>query len=154
MTWFQKVLFTFAKVSLSTPPWMFKFVHPPTMVMMKELAKPLIRDYIEGKQETSSASGHSRRSVVIDALNAPSSGTEGERMDFETLSEEVVTLLTAGGDTVSSALIFGVYHICRHARVYEALSKELLEMFPAKTGISYEEAKQLPYLVYILFPIM
>jgi cytochrome P450 len=146
MTWLQKILFIVAKVSLSTPPWMFRFVHPPTMVMMKEMAKPLIRDYLDSKLGAQNAE-LTGSAVVIDALTDTSASKNPNGLDFETLSEEIVTLLTAGGDTVSSALIFGVYHICKNEQVQCRLTRELLDAFPLQHRISYEEAHALPYLV-------
>jgi cytochrome P450 len=145
MTWIQKILFTVARVSLSSPPWMFRFVHPPTMVMMKELAKPLVRDYIDSKDGAGTESDSGRKSVIIDALVDTTKGDK--KLDFDNLCEEIVTLLTAGGDTVSSALIWGIYHICREESVYHALEKELLVAFPAKSPVTYSVAKDLPYLV-------
>lgn len=147
MTWMQKVLFTVTKVSLSTPPWMFRFVHPPTMVMMKELAKPLIRDYVDSKKIEASNNNPSRKAIIIDALTDSPGLKSRKALDFETLSEEVVTLLTAGGDTVSSALIYGIYHICRNDQVHQKLVKELLDAFPAPHDVSYQGSHILPYLV-------
>ncbi|KAK7187444.1 cytochrome P450 [Paraphaeosphaeria sporulosa] len=146
MTWMQKILFTVAKVSLSTPPWMFRFVHPPTMVMMKELAKPLIRDYVDSRKGEVSNEQSLQKAVIIDALTSPSGSKNTKPLDFETLSEEVVTLLTAGGDTVSSALIYGIYHICRNEQVHRKLVEELLTAFPATDDVSYQGAHSLPYL--------
>ncbi|KAF2445452.1 cytochrome P450 [Karstenula rhodostoma CBS 690.94] len=157
MTWMQKVLFTVAKVSLSTPPWMFKFVHPPTMVMMKELAKPLIRDYVnnkENKENKASNEEPNQKAVIIDALTDPSASKNSEALDFETLSEEIVTLLTAGGDTVSSALIYGVYHICRNEQVHRKLVEELLAAFPTPDDVTYQGAHSLPYLTACIKEIL
>jgi cytochrome P450 len=147
MTWIQKVLFTVAKVSLSSPPWMFRFVHPPTMVMMKELAKPLIRNYVDSKNLDTSGKQSDQEAVIIDALIDSSDWRNRKPLDFETLSEEVVTLLTAGGDTVSSALIYGVYHICRNREVHRKLVQELMVAFPALDDVSYQRSHSLPYLV-------
>lgn len=150
MTWMQKTLFTVANVTLSTPSWMFRFVHPPTMVMMKELAKPLIHGYLESKNNSKEDKGLDQKAVVIDALTSPSTSKTGRLIDFETLSEEVVTLLTAGGDTVSSAMILGIYRICRDEKIYRSLEKELLDAFPTNVAVTYGKAKELPYLVLFL----
>lgn len=146
MNWIQKILFTVAKVSLSSPPWMFRFIHPPTMVMMKNLAKPIIQDYCDHSQ----ASKHletGKPAVIIDALTNVSNAPDCKPISFDNLCEEIVTLLTAGGDTVSSALIWGIYRICRENHVYSVLKKEISAAFPPHSRITYDTAKDLPYLV-------
>lgn len=146
MNWRQKILFTVAKVSLSTPPWVFRFVHPPTMVMIKELAKPLIREYMN-RRKVGAANGDPKQAIIMEALTDSFGPNNGKAIDFETLSEEVVTLLTAGGDTVSSALIYGIYNICRNPKAHLRLENELLDAFPSHDSVSYEQARSLPYLV-------
>ena len=70
----------------------------------------------------------------------------------EKLNDEIVTLLTAGNDTTSNAMIFGVYQICINPGVYQKMSEELETHFPSlQDVVTYERAKTLPYLVSILF---
>lgn len=59
-----------------------------------------------------------------------------------------MTLLTAGNDTTSNAMILGAYFICSHPQVHTRLVEELQKGFPDVHGsIAYDEAKELPYLV-------
>ena len=64
------------------------------------------------------------------------------------LNEEALMLLTAGNDTTANAMIFGIYHICRHPDVQEKLATELQAHFPSpEQRITYQETRELPYLV-------
>lgn len=64
------------------------------------------------------------------------------------LNEEAMTILTAGNDTTSNAMILGAYFICSHPQVHARLVEELQKGFPNVHGsITYDEAKELPYLV-------
>lgn len=64
------------------------------------------------------------------------------------LNDEIVMLLSAGNDTTSTAMIFGIYRISSNPQVYNKVFKELQTNFPSlKEKITYEQAKRLPYLV-------
>jgi cytochrome P450 len=88
------------------------------------------------------------RSVVIDLLIDPASAKDHSVLKASQLAEEAIMLLSAGNDTTSNAMIIGIYQILKHPTVYERLTTELIKAFPtAPKGISYDEARKLPYLV-------
>ena len=59
-----------------------------------------------------------------------------------------MTILTAGNDTTSNAMILGAYFICSHPQVHTRVVEELQKAFPnIHNSITYEETKTLPYIV-------
>ena len=91
------------------------------------------------------------KSTVIDSLLDPDSVKEHIVPTIEKLNDEIVTLLTAGNDTTSNAMIFGVYQICANPGVHQKLSEELEDRFPIlQEAVTYERSKTLPYLLSIL----
>ncbi|KAF1964777.1 cytochrome P450 [Bimuria novae-zelandiae CBS 107.79] len=107
-------------------------------ILFTELAKPPIREYLERRNDSPANGELSDRAIVIDALTSTPISKGGASIDFETLSEEVGTLLTAGGDTVSSTMIFGIYQICRNEEMYKTLRQELMDNLPMDASITYE----------------
>jgi cytochrome P450 len=88
------------------------------------------------------------RSVVIDLLVDPASAKDHSVLNASQLAEEAIILLSAGNDTTSNAMVIGIYQVLKHPGIHERLTKELTKAFPtAPKGISYEEARKLPYLV-------
>ena len=64
------------------------------------------------------------------------------------LNEEAMTILTAGNDTTSNAMILGAYFICSHPQVHTRVVEELENRFSnIHDSITYDETKNLPYLV-------
>lgn len=81
----------------------------------------------------------------------PASAKDHSTLNAEQLAEEVIMLLAAGNDTASDAIIVGIYQTLRNPSISQKLNQELLAAFPDITEeITYEKAKQLPYLVSIL----
>ena len=65
------------------------------------------------------------------------------------LNEEVIMLLVAGNDTTATAMISGLYQICRNRAIYKQLKTELFNAIPnAREAISIDQVKNLPYLVW------
>jgi len=88
------------------------------------------------------------RSAVIDMLMDPTSARGHHIPTLDELGDELTILLTAGSDTSSNAIISGIYYICSHADIYQRLSTELQDTFSSlDENITYENAKNLPYLV-------
>ncbi|CAN9332459.1 unnamed protein product [Alternaria alternata] len=96
----------------------------------------------------SAIAAHADRSAVIDMLMDPLTIKGHTVPSLEQLNDEAVILLTAGNDTTSNSMIFGLYQICNNMSVYKTLFQELQGHFPSvDQQITYEDAKQLPYLV-------
>lgn len=96
----------------------------------------------------STIAAHADRSAVIDMLMDPLTVKGHTVPSLEQLNDEAVILLTAGNDTTSNSMIFGLYQICNNMSVYKTLFQELQGHFPSvDQQITYEDAKQLPYLV-------
>lgn len=80
----------------------------------------------------------------------PNAAKDHKVPSIEELNDELVMLLTAGNDTTSTALIFGIWQVYTHAEIYQRILRELMEEFPSlDEEITYERARKLPYLVSI-----
>ena len=87
-------------------------------------------------------------STIMERLLDPSAVRGHVVPNMTELNEEALMLLTAGNDTTANAMIFGIYYICRHLDVQQELASELRAQFPdPEQRITYEELKNLPYLV-------
>ncbi len=87
-------------------------------------------------------------SEILEQLLNPNAA-RGHRVPnaFE-LNEEAMTILTAGNDTTSNAMILGAYFICSHPQVHIQVVEELQKGFPnVNDSITYDETKTMPYLV-------
>lgn len=86
--------------------------------------------------------------VILEQLLAPNEARGHNPPSAHDLNEEALTLLTAGNDTTAHAMILGTYMICNTPEVQIRLNEELRSAFPDMNGsITYERAKNLPYLV-------
>ncbi|CAN9285260.1 unnamed protein product [Alternaria alternata] len=103
----------------------------------------------------SAIAAHADRSAVIDMLMDPLTIKGHTVPSLEQLNDEAVILLTAGNDTTSNSMIFGLYQICNNMSVYKTLFQELQGHFPSvDQQITYEDAKQLPYLTATIKEIL
>jgi len=103
----------------------------------------------------SAIAAHADRSAVIDMLMDPLTVKGHTVPSLEQLNDEAVILLTAGNDTTSNSMIFGLYQICNNMSVYNTLFQELQGYFPSvDQQITYEDAKQLPYLTATIKEIL
>ncbi|KAJ7330389.1 benzoate para-hydroxylase [Mycena albidolilacea] len=62
------------------------------------------------------------------------------------LTSEAVTLLIAGSDTTSNSIAVTLHFIATNPRVYTKLMELLLEASSGQNELSYEQAKDVPYL--------
>lgn len=85
---------------------------------------------------------------MIDRLTDPNIVVGYVPPSLDELNDELVMLLTAGNDTTSNDLIFGIYKICTSRMVQQRLTEELIKEFPSlDEEITYDHARKLPYLV-------
>lgn len=90
--------------------------------------------------------------VILEQLLEPNESRGHSPLSAHDLNEEALTLLTAGNDTTAHALILGTYMICSTPEVQMRLNEELRNAFPdIDSSITYESAKNLPYLVGRLY---
>lgn len=81
-------------------------------------------------------------------LMDPKAAKDHQVPNLEELNDELVMLLTAGNDTTSTALIYGLYQVYTKPAVYAKIFRELSEEFPSlEEEITYERVRKLPYLV-------
>lgn len=70
----------------------------------------------------------------------------GEHFSDRELFGESIVLFVAGSDTTSTALLTTLWHLLRHKRAYETVTKEVRSTFACIDDITYQEAQHLPYL--------
>ncbi|KAI1799432.1 cytochrome P450 [Daldinia bambusicola] len=98
---------------------------------------------------------YGERSAVIDMLMDPKAAKDHQVPSLEELNDELVMLLTAGNDTTSTALIYGLYQVYTRPAVYERIFHELVEEFPSlEEDISYERVRKLPFLTATIKEIL
>ncbi|KAF1955975.1 cytochrome P450 [Byssothecium circinans] len=143
-------------------------VIPNPLIDFKRKCRTITKSYLEAFDPHSAAYGadkdvnvpsaitaHGDRSAVIDMLMDPLTIKGHTVPNLEQLNDEAVILLTAGNDTTSNSMIFGLYQICNKKSVYETLFQELQAHFPSvDQQITYEDAKQLPYLTATIKEIL
>lgn len=70
----------------------------------------------------------------------------GERFSDQELLGESIVLFVAGSDTTSTALLTTLWHLLRHRKAYETVTKEVRSAFGCLDDITYQKAQHLPYL--------
>lgn len=103
-------------------------------------------------KETDSMESHvsrrsTKRSDVIEMLLDPNAVKGHSPLGTDALVDEAIMLLAAGNDTTAGALYSGIYQICRNSEIQQRLEKELFSAFSSGQKATYNECKQLPYLV-------
>ena len=63
------------------------------------------------------------------------------------LTEEALTLVSAGYDSTAISMLLGFFYICRDQVVYGALEAELDSSLADEGSSSFKELRKLPYLV-------
>lgn len=108
------------------------------------MCRERIDQYLESRQQNETK----KSSEVLERLLDPNAARGHAVPSAADLNEEAMTILTAGNDTTSNAMILGAYFICSHPQVHTRLVEELQKGFPnVHGGVAYEAAKELPYLV-------
>ena len=103
-----------------------------------------IDKYLDDRQSSSKKLS----SEILEQLLDPNAARGHIVPNANDLNEEALTLLTAGNDTTSHAMILGAYFICSHPQVHMRLVEELQNTFPDIGGsITHDKAKEMPYLV-------
>ena len=111
---------------------------------IQQLCQKRVDKYLEDRQSAEKKVS----SEVLERLLDPNAARGHTVPNAYDLNEEALTLLTAGNDTTSNAMILGAYFICNHPEVGNRLVEELQNTFPDPRGsITYEKAKDMPYLV-------
>jgi cytochrome P450 len=71
------------------------------------------------------------------------------------LRDEALILLTAGNDTVSNAMILGLYEVLNAPEVHDKLIQEILAASPdLDRNLTYEVVRNLPYLTAVVKEIV
>ena len=117
-----------------------------------KVCRARIDKYLEDRLQ----GGTKKSSEVLERLLNPDAARGHTVPSAFDLNEEAMTIMTAGNDTTSNAMILGAYYICSHSEVHTRLIEELQKGFPdLHSSITYDEAKELPYLVNAnLSPLM
>ena len=92
-------------------------------------------------------SEESDRSMIIDRLLDPLAAPGHVVPTIDAMTEEALTLVSAGYDSTATAMILGLFYICRHREVYDRLESEIDGSFPQGGCISLKKLRTLPYLV-------
>ena len=71
--------------------------------------------------------------------------------NVEELTEEMFTILTAGGETTGHAMTVITYYVLSNPDIYQKLVSELKMTFPNKTtNLEYLKLEKLPYLTSVI----
>lgn len=71
--------------------------------------------------------------------------------NVEGLTEEMFTILTAGGETTGHAMTMITYYVLSNPEIYQKLVLELKTAFPNKmTDLEYLTLEKLPYLTSVI----
>jgi cytochrome P450 len=108
------------------------------------------------RQRKSKSESDSRgASDVLERLLDPSSAKGHKVPSSLELRDEALILLTAGNDTVSNAMILGLYEVLNAPEVHAKLVREVLATNPnLDRHITYEEVRNLPYLTAVVKEIV
>ena len=89
-------------------------------------------------------------SDVLERLLDPTSAKGHKVPTAKQITDEALMLLTAGNDTVSNAMILGLYEVLSAPAVKAKLVREILAANPDPDHeLSYEQVRSLPYLTVV-----
>jgi cytochrome P450 len=110
---------------------------------MEKLFKPVILENIKLRE-------NNPRPDILQSLIDSKDPETGEKLTYEQITAECMTLLFAGMDTTANTLTWTLYEILKNPDIYELVEKEILEEFPnfnesipvekAKSNLKYLEA--------------
>ena len=86
-------------------------------------------------------------SMVLDRLLDPTAAPAHAIPNIEVMTEEALTLVSAGYDSTAIAMLLGFFYICQNPEVYDKMESELDRSIPKMGKISLQEIRKLPYLV-------
>ncbi|KAF7333317.1 Benzoate 4-monooxygenase [Mycena venus] len=112
-------------------------IHPFLQVVVNSLP------FLSGNKATSGLEELGRRQLIAARgydVRSPNADEVAE------LTAEAVTLLIAGSDTTSNSMAVTLHFIATNPRVYTKLMGLLLEASSGQNEMSYEQAKDVPYL--------
>lgn len=89
--------------------------------------------------------GSGKGEIFNQLLEATKHDTGEHFSDQELLGESIV-LFVAGSDTTSTALLTTLWHLLRHKKAHETVTKEVRLAFGCIDDITYQEAQHLSYL--------
>lgn len=92
----------------------------------------------------------SGKGEIFNTLLTAKKHDTGEQFSDQELLGESIVLFVAGSDTTSTALLTTVWHLLRHKKAYERVTKEVRSAFGCVDDITYKEAQHLPYLRAII----
>lgn len=94
------------------------------------------------------ADGDEKEKSMISMLALHSSSLPNGFMDPARLTDEALTLLTAGTETTARALTFGIFYLIKNQKIRGKLREELKTVMPTPESLpTWDQLKQLPYLV-------
>lgn len=94
------------------------------------------------------ADGDEKEKSMISMLALHSSSFPNGFMDPARLTDEALTLLTAGTETTARALTFGIFYLIKNQKIRGKLREELKTVMPTPESLpTWDQLKQLPYLV-------
>lgn len=94
------------------------------------------------------ADGDEKEKSMISMLAHHSSSLPNGFLDPARLTDEALTLLTAGTETTARALTFGIFYLIKNQEIRDKLREELKTVMPTPESLpTWDQLKQLPYLV-------
>lgn len=102
------------------------------------------------KKEIDQGRDKSKHKTIFHQLLDPNASEGHVVPDVEALTEEMFTVLTAGGETAGHALAMTTYYVLSNPEIHQKLVSELKTAFPnKKAGLEYLTLEKLPYLACV-----
>lgn len=103
------------------------------------------------KKEIGQGRDKSKHKTIFHQLLDPNASEGHVVPDVEALTEEMFTVLTAGGETTGHALAMTTYYVLSNPEIHQKLVSELKTAFPnKKAGLEYLTLEKLPYLACVI----
>jgi cytochrome P450 len=103
------------------------------------------------KKEIDEGRDKSKHKTIFHQLLDPKASEGYVVPDVEALTEEMFTVLTAGGETTGHALAMTTYYVLSKADIRQKLVSELKSAFPnKKADLEYLTLEKLPYLSCVI----
>ncbi|CZR67799.1 related to cytochrome P450 CYP3/CYP5/CYP6/CYP9 subfamilies [Phialocephala subalpina] len=103
------------------------------------------------KKEIDEGRDKSKHKTIFHQLLDPNASEGHVVPNVEELTEEMFTILTAGGETTGHAMTMITYYVLSNPEIYRKLVSELKTAFPEKqTTFDYLTLEKLPYLSSVI----
>jgi cytochrome P450 len=115
--------------------------------MLMNVFQRCVKQIAAVKKEIDEGRDNSKHRTVFHQLLDPNASEGHVVPNVEELTEEMFTILTAGGETTGNAMTIITYYVLSDPEIYRKLVSELKTAFTEKqTSLEYLTLEKLPYL--------